>query len=96
MGKKRLIKKYEQLAPELLSLIKETYPDGFEDNLISIPMPTGELALALPLETDEVSYLIKLPNNTIPEDNDDDDNGISEDFGNFESLDAAEDIPDED
>lgn len=95
MGKKKIIKKYEQLTPEIYKAIKETYPDGFEEELISIPLPSGELALALPFETENVSYLIKMPNNSIPEDNDEDDSNTSE-LGSFESLDAAQEIPDED
>lgn len=96
MGKKRIIKKYEQLSEEVLELIKENYPDGYEDNLISFPLPSGELALALPLETDEVSYLIRMPNNSVPEENEDDSNSSPSEFDNFETLDVAEDIPDED
>lgn len=98
MGKKKIIKKYEHLTGELVNLIKEAYPDGFEDELISIPLASGELALALPLETEEISYLIKMPNNSLPEDSDDYDSNStsSSEFDNFESLDAAEDIADED
>jgi hypothetical protein len=97
VGKKRIIKKYEQLGQDVLKLIKQTYPDGFEDNLITFQTPTGELALALPLETEDISYLIKMPNNSLPEDDDDYDSGGSSDsdFGNFESLDVAEDVADD-
>jgi hypothetical protein len=98
VGKKRIIKKYEQLGPDVLKLIKQTYPDGFEDNLITFQTPTGELALALPLETEDTSYLVKMPNNSLPEDDDDYDAGgnSDSDFGNFESLDVAEDVADDD
>jgi hypothetical protein len=96
VGKKRIIKKYEQLSEDVLKLIKERYPDGYEENLISIPLPSGELALALPLETEEISYLIRMPNNSIPEESDDDSATPSDEFSNFETLDAAEDIADED
>lgn len=98
VGKKRIIKKYEQLSSEVLSLISETYPDGYEDLLISIPLPSGELALALPLETDEVSYLIRMPSNSAPENTDESDSVVesADDIGKFESLEAAEDIADED
>lgn len=98
MGKKRIIKKYEQVTEDVLKLIKERYPDGYEDNLISFPLPSGELALALPLETEEVSYLIRMPKDSIPEESEDDSDPAttSGEFSNFESLDVAEDIPDED
>ena len=98
VGKKRIIKKYEQLGPDVLKLIKQTYPDGFEDNLISFQTATGELALALPLETEDTSYLIKMPVNSLPEDDDEYDSGSSSDgdFGNFDSLEVAEDVLDDD
>ncbi len=98
MGKKRIIKKYELLDKSLLQLVKQAYPDGYEDNLINFQTPTGELALALPLETEEVSYLIKMPQNSLRDEDDDYDSSSSSDsdFGNFESLEVAEDVPDED
>ncbi|HBH49481.1 MAG TPA: hypothetical protein DDX98_12615 [Bacteroidales bacterium] len=96
MGKKRIIKKYEQLAQEVLNLIQERYPDGYEDKLISFQSPSGELELALPLETDEVSYLIKMPKNNLPAQEEEDDTITGEDLGGFESLEAAENIADED
>jgi hypothetical protein len=97
VGKKKIIKKYEQLAPDMVSLIKATYPDGYEDKLISFQSPTGAFEIALPLETEEVSYLIKMPKSVLP-DSDDDDDPVSDEneIGEFESLDAAEDIADED
>jgi len=100
VGKKKIIKKYELLAPELVSLIEETYPDGFEDKLITFQSPKGELEIALPLETDDAIYMVKMPksNLTTSDDDDDDDSSISgsDDLSGLESLDAAEDIPDED
>ncbi len=100
MGKKRIIKKYDQLTPELFKLFKETYPDGFEDSLISFQTPTGELEFALPLETEEVSYLIKMPKSTKTDDDEDifesDSSDSSSDFDNFESLEIAEDVSDDD
>lgn len=77
-------------------MIREKYPDGYEENLISFPLPSGELTLALPLETEDVSYLIRMPNNSVPEESDDDSATSANEFGNFETLDVAEDIPDED
>ncbi len=96
MAKKRIIKKYEQLDKAILKLVREEYPDGFEDNLISFQTPKGELELALPFETEEISYLIKMPKNSLPDQDDDDDGGGSDDMSGFESLDAAENIADDD
>lgn len=95
VAKKRVIKKYEQLDDELLQKVQAAYPYGFEDEFISFQNPKGELELALPLETEEVSYLIKMPKNSIPE-MEESDVAISDDGPKFESLDAAENIADED
>ena len=100
MGKKRIIKKFEQLSDELLALIKKEYPEGFEDNLITFQTITGELATGLPLETEETYYLIRMPKHVAPADDDDDeDSSSSSDGENFESLDnlqIADDDSDDD
>jgi hypothetical protein len=92
VGKKKIIKKYEQLSPELLRLIKVTYPEGYEESLIVFQTQTGELASALPLETEEISYLIRMPKGAAPDDDDDVESSSTEsDFENFEDLEIAED-----
>ncbi len=98
MGKKRIIKKFDQLPDEILLLIREKYPDGYEDNLITFQMPDGNLVSGLPLETDDAYYLIKMPKNSLPADDDDIDNteGTSDEFENLENLQIADDDTDED
>jgi len=71
VGKKRVIKRFEQISDELMEKIKETYPDGFEEYLITYTNPKGEIEIALPLETEDTSYLIKMPKDNIPEEVDD-------------------------
>jgi hypothetical protein len=99
VGKKRIIKKFEQLSPELLALVKKEYPDGFEDNLITFQTAAGELASGLPLETEDTYYLIRMPKAPVPDDDDDFDNTESSDSDGFENLDSlqiADDVADED
>ncbi len=99
MGKKRIIKKFEQLSVEMLTLIKSEYPDGYEDNLITFQTPTGELASGLPLETEDTYYLIRMPKTVAPEEEDEYESTDSESDG-FESLDnlqiADDEVADED
>ena len=92
MGKKKIIKKYEQLSEDLIQLLKAKYPDGFEDSLITFENLKGEIELALPLETEEVDYLIKMPKNNLPEDDDDYDSEPSD--NNFEALENLEIVDD--
>ncbi len=81
----------------MLELIKSKYPDGFEDNLISFQLATGELASGLPLETDDTYYLIRMPKSVTPEEEDDYDNTESESdaFENLDNLQIADDMSDE-
>lgn len=98
MGKKRIIKKFEQLSVELVDLIKKEYPEGFEDSLITFQTPTGELASGLPLETEDVYYLIKMPKTSAPEEEEDFDNTESDTdgFENLDNLQIAEDVESDD
>jgi hypothetical protein len=97
VGKKRIIKKFEQLSVELLALIKKEYPEGFEDSLITFQTPGGELASGLPLETDDTYYLIRMPKAALPEEEDDFDNteAEGEGFENLDSLQIADDVAEE-
>ena len=98
MGKKKIIKNFEQLPDKIVVQVKEKYPDGFEDNLITFENLKGEIELALPFETDEIYYLIKMPKNNTTEkeeEEEDFDNPALEEFDNFENLEIADDIADE-
>jgi hypothetical protein len=96
VGKKKIIKKYEQLTPELLKLIKVSYPDGYEESLIVFQTPSGELSSALPLETEDISYLIRMPKGAAPDDDEDIESPNTEnEFESFEDLEIAEDSPSE-
>lgn len=99
MDKKRIIKKFEQLPDNLLSLVKEEYPDGYDDSLITFQTLTGELATGLPLETEDVFYLIRMPKDLLPVDDDDDDGGNdsseTKTFESLENLQIADEVSDE-
>ncbi len=59
-NKKRLIKDFEKLDKEILEQIKLTYPDGFSQHLIQFTNREGRLVSALPFETDETIYLVRM------------------------------------
>ena len=82
----------------MLELIKIKYPDGFEDNLITFQTATGELASGLPLETEDIYYLIRMPKTVTPEEDEDYDNSGSDadSFDNLDNLQIADDMADED
>ncbi|CAH1000169.1 hypothetical protein LEM8419_01316 [Neolewinella maritima] len=80
MSKPRVIKNYDKLDDELLEQIKLNYPNGFDRNLIRFTDVNGRMASALPFETEEKYYLIRMTKTEalliIEEDDDYDDDGV--------------------
>jgi hypothetical protein len=58
--KPRVIQSYEKLSKEIQEQIKLFYPDGYVDYLIEFNNAKGELVSALPFETDEKIYLVRM------------------------------------
>lgn len=61
--KPRVVKDYEKLDPEIQEQIKLVYPYGFSDSLVSYTDKEGMRRTALPFETDEKYYLIRMTAN---------------------------------
>ena len=80
MSKPRIIKDYEKLAEEIQEQIKLFYPEGFEENLIKFRNKEGKMISALPFETEDVYYLVRMTiveaQEIIREDDDYDDDGM--------------------
>jgi hypothetical protein len=76
----RVIKDFDKLDEEIQEQIKLVYPHGFSQNLITFTNKEGKLVSALPFETDDKYYLIRMTNvqaqQIITEDEDYDDEGI--------------------
>lgn len=60
MSKPRVIKHYDRLDDDILEQIKLAYPSGFEKSLIRFTDINGSLTSALPFETEEKYYLIRM------------------------------------
>lgn len=60
MSKPRIVKDYDKLNDIVKEQIKLVYPAGFEQHLVSYTNKDGERKLALPFETDEVYYLVRM------------------------------------
>ena len=96
MGKQRIIKAFEQLSENLVEKLKEKYPDGYEDHMITFTNSKGEIEVAIPFETEEIYYLIKLPRTSATEEEEEiESSSYDEEFDNFESLDISDDVADE-
>lgn len=82
-NKPRIIKDFEKLDVSLQEQIKLLYPKGFSEHLITFNNREGKLVSALPFETDDHYYLIKMTayeaQQIVDDDTDYDDDGILKD-----------------
>jgi hypothetical protein len=95
MAKRFVIKDYKSMTPDLMALLVEAYPDGFEYDTEYFTNAKGERVEAVPLETEDTKYLIKVSTTLVQkfeayEDEEDNDDSDSEEFN------AAEDVEEED
>lgn len=105
MNKPRVVKDYDKVDDSVLEQIKLKYPYGFEKALISFKNQKGEFVSALPFETDDRYYLIRMTRKEaqqiIEDDDDYGDDGILKDDVREEYEDKYDDdtdldqIPDE-
>ncbi|MBP3482254.1 MAG: hypothetical protein J6K28_02540 [Alistipes sp.] len=58
--KKRLVTSFNNLPLELQEKVKLLYPNGFADAMMRVDKPNGDFFYAVPFETDEISYLVKI------------------------------------
>lgn len=78
--KPRVIQDYEKLSKEIKEQIKLYYPDGYSDHLITFKNAQDETVSALPFETDEKVYMVRMSvrkaQQLVDEDNDYDEDGV--------------------
>ena len=78
--KPRVVKDYDKLLPEIKEQIKLAFPSGFHQHLVSYLNKEGKKVSALPFETDDKYYLVRMTAHEariiIEEDDDFDDDGI--------------------
>ncbi|MDR0687719.1 MAG: hypothetical protein LBF55_03410 [Prevotellaceae bacterium] len=60
IGKRRVVVSFKNLTPELLELLREKYPNGWNDYVIKVNKSETDFFHAVMLETDEASYLVKV------------------------------------
>lgn len=98
---KRVIKDFKAITDDVVALINEQYPYGYEDSqLVTFVNAKGEFVKALEVKSDEITYLIKLSTNLKEHINDymdsDDDDDFS--YGSEDGVDVEIDdsVDDED
>ncbi|MBI3141793.1 MAG: hypothetical protein HYZ16_03080 [Bacteroidetes bacterium] len=72
-SKPRIIKDFEKLTDELQQAIKDAYPQGFFKYMVDYLDREGKKKSALPFETPEYLYLVRMPSAPPKGDEDDDD-----------------------
>ena len=105
ISKPRVIKDYDKLDPEIQEKIKLEYPSGYSENLIYFTNKEGKRVSALPFETDEKYYLVRMTvyeaEKIIEEDDDYDSTGSLKDsakeeyetkYGDDDILAASDDV----
>lgn len=60
MAKRNVIKDYKTMTPELMAVLVAAYPEGFEYDTVFFTNAKGEKVEAVPLETEDTKYLIKV------------------------------------
>ena len=60
MAKKHIVTSFHNLSPELQEAVKAFYPLGFTDAMMRIDKPNGDFFYAVPYDTEDVAYLVKI------------------------------------
>ncbi|CAN5425187.1 hypothetical protein BH23BAC1_BH23BAC1_35400 [soil metagenome] len=60
MEKKRIIKSFDNLSPELQDMLKEKYKYGYSNQIVRLSNAKNETFFAVPFETEEANYLVKV------------------------------------
>lgn len=84
VSKPKVVKDFDKLPKDIQTAIKAEYPNGFSHKLISYTTPKGAKVMALPFETEEWAYLVRVTvmdtRNVVREDDDDDDKPVRDDL----------------
>jgi len=61
VSKKKVIKSLENLSEELKELLRDQYPNGYEGSITRITNAKKEPIFVFPLESEDATYLVKVP-----------------------------------
>lgn len=100
--KRRIIVDYKNVTNEILDLFTDRYPYGYDEgDIIRFKNAKGEMVRAVPFETADTKYLIKVSVQmdqqieAFLEDDDNDDDQVSEDDSpTLDEVEADEDLDD--
>ena len=58
--KKHIVASLHNLPVEVQEALKEQYPYGFTDAMMRVDKPNGDFFYAVPFDTEEIAYLVKI------------------------------------
>lgn len=61
MTKRKIVTSMEKISQELRDRIYEVFPDGWSNHVKRITKPTGDFFYAITVDTEDATYLIKVP-----------------------------------
>lgn len=88
--KKHIVTSYHNLGPEMQDAVKAKYPLGYTEAMIRVDKPNGDFFYAVPYDTDEVAYLVKIDVKIDDNSQEDDDKDYYDD-----DLKGADDLQDD-
>ena len=59
-AKKHIVTSFNNLPAELQEAVKVFYPLGFTDAMMRIDKPNGDFFYAVPFDTEDTAYLVKI------------------------------------
>ena len=89
--KKHIATSFHNLSPELQEAVKAKYPLGFTDAMIRVDKPNGDFFYAVPFDTDEIAYMVKIDVKIDDRADDDEDKDYYDD-----DIKGADDLQDDD
>lgn len=90
-NKRKLVVSFHNLPAELQEQVKALYPAGYADVMMRIDKPNGDFFYAVPFETADTSYLVKIDVKIDDMSEDEED----KDFYDEGDLKGADDIQDD-
>lgn len=89
-AKKHIVTSFHNLPTALQEAVREKYPLGFTDAMMRVDKPNGDFFYAVPFDTDEVAYLVKIDVKIDDHSQDDDDKDYYDD-----EIKGADELQDE-
>lgn len=89
-AKKHIVTSFHNLTPELQEAVKQKYPLGFTEAMMRVDKPSGDFFYAVPFDTEEVAYLVKIDVKI-------DDNAVEDDDKDYfdDEIKGADEIQDD-